>query len=190
MVPVEMTAAVVGATRAVEIRESGTTGRRIPVRVPAWASTLVLDVAVSPGAWPRFTDFALSVWDSAGRMVSQQPLNYAAGRHEVAVDSLGGALVEVELFPAFALVRDTTTWVATVGLSFVAAASLGPESAGSLTAGPGEGASLAVPPFPAGVALPDGFAPLVEATARPDEGAPATRRGRVPARPHAPAGTR
>jgi hypothetical protein len=160
------------------------------VRVPAWADALVLDVRVSPRLWPRFTDFALSVWDAAGRLVAQQPLNYAVGRHQVAVDSLDGALLEVELFPAFALPHDTSTWDASVGMSFVAASPLATEPPQTLTADPDRPVAVLLPALSPAVPLPDGFAPLVEATARPDHGAPATRRGPLPGGAHGPGATR
>jgi len=189
-VPVQVTAAVIGAVRTVEVRASRSASHRIPVRIPDWARDLVLDVRVPPRLWPRFTDFALSVWDSAGRLVAQQPLNYAVGRHQIAVDSLGGALVEVELFPAFALPNDTATWEASVGLSFVAAAPLATEPLQKITAEPDRPAAVLLPALSPAVVLPEGFAPLVEATARPEEGAPAGRRGPLPGGAPGPGATR
>ena len=189
-VPVQVTAAVIGAVRTVEVRASRSASHRIPVRIPDWARDLVLDVRVPPRLWPRFTDFALSVWDSAGRLVAQQPLNYAVGRHQIAVDSLGGALVEVELFPAFALPNDTATWEASVGLSFVAAAPLATEPLQKITAEPDRPAAVLLPALSPAVVLPEGFAPLVEATARPEEGAPASRRGPLPGGAPGPGATR
>lgn len=185
-----VSAAVIGAIRPVELRASGTVTRRIPVRVPPWAGELIVDVRLPERAWTRFTDLALSVWDSAGRLLGKQPLNYAVSRYELPVDSLREVAIEVELFPAFALADDTTTWDATVGLSFLTAEPLGAEASEALTADPDRAAALTLPSWPPGLALPDGFTPLIEATAQPDAGAPAARRGPVPGALPAPGATR
>jgi hypothetical protein len=172
-------ASVIGASRLTDVTASGDAAPRLTVRVPAWARELVLDVTLPERIWTRFTDFALSIWDSAGRLVAQQPLNYAVTRHQIAVDSLRNARLEVELFPAFALAGDTTRWRASVRVSFVADRALGPEASRSLRPEPDRPAALPLPALGA-VALPEGFAPLIEATAQPEDGVPATRRGSVP----------
>jgi hypothetical protein len=151
---------------------------------------LVLDIHLPERVWTRFTDFAISAWDSTGRLVAQHPLNYAVGRQEVAVDSLRGAPLEIELFPAFALPNDTTTWEASVRLSFVADRPLGAEPPQSLRPEPDQPAVIALPAPDTTVAWPEGFTPLIEATAQCEDGPPAARRGPLPAAGTAPGATR
>jgi hypothetical protein len=169
-------AEVIGAARVIEVRAQGTEARRIPVRVPSWASEMVLDVELAESVWTRFTDFALSTWDSAGRLVAQQPLNYAVSRQHVTVDSIRNAPLVVELFPAFALPGDSTTWAASVRVSFVARHAF-QETAQTLRPGPDQPAAIPLP-VPA-LDLPDGFFPLLETTAQTEDGI-ASRRGRLP----------
>lgn len=168
--------AVIGAARSVATRASGGTAARIPVRVPAWAETLELDVRVPEALWPRLTDFALSVWDSAGRLVAQHPLNYALARERVAVDTLRGRALEVELLPSFAVPGEAPDWEATVQLSFLTAAPLALETVRALTVMPGAPSAVPLPALPDAVLFPVGFDALLEVTATPGAGAPATRR--------------
>jgi subtilisin family serine protease len=172
---------LIGATRHFTVGASGTAGRRVAARVPSWARELVVDVALPEKLWTRVTDFALSVWDSTGALIGEQPLNYAVTRHSVTVDTLAGALLEVELFPAFALKADTSTWSASVELSFLATEPLAAEEPRKVAVESGKPAVLTTPGVPPGVSLPDGFVPLLETTARPDEGAATARRGPVSA---------
>jgi subtilisin family serine protease len=189
-VPTSLTTAVIGASRVVELRGSGTETRRIPVRVPPWATALVVDVRLPERVWTRVTDFALSAWDSAGRLVMQQPLNYAVGRHQIPVDSVPDQRLEIELFPAFALPDDTTAWEASVRLSFVAANPLDADPPRAVRPGPDHPAVITLPPLGAAVPMPDGFSPLLEATAQPEEGAPSARRGSISSATGVPGATR
>jgi hypothetical protein len=159
----------------------------VSARVPGWARELVVDVALPEQLWTRVTDFALTVWDSTGALIGEQPLNYAVGRHSFTVDTLAGAQLEVELFPAFALKGDTSTWSASVDLSFLAAEPLAADPTRKVSVESGKPAVLPAPAMPAGLSLPDGFAPLLETTARPEEGAAASRRGAVSAGAGSPA---
>jgi hypothetical protein len=68
-----------------------------------------------------------------------------------------------------------------VELSFLATEPLAAEEPRKVAVESGKPAVLTTPGVPPGVSLPDGFVPLLETTARPDEGAATARRGPVSA---------
>ena len=55
-----------GAQRRDSVRAQGPALQRIPFLIPAWAVGLEIDVAMEPAQWGRFTDFGVTVLDSAG----------------------------------------------------------------------------------------------------------------------------
>ena len=53
--------------------------------------------------WGRFTDFGVTLFDSLGRQLGKQPLNYAFGRLQVELpEGHGDVPVTLGLFPGFA----------------------------------------------------------------------------------------
>jgi hypothetical protein len=136
----------------------------VPFEIPAWATGLEVDVRMDPAQWGRFTDFGVTVLDSAGRQVAQDPMEYAFGRlSSVLPAGHGGTSAELRLYPGFADAGDEREWsvVTTVRLyadSAVAVAGAGGEGALAL---PVRGEAAARFPLPASPwQLPGGFAPL------------------------------
>ncbi|MGH7515767.1 MAG: S8 family serine peptidase, partial [Gemmatimonadales bacterium] len=72
-----------GAVRSESVRASGSAVQRIAFVVPAWSRGVVVDLSMDRAQWSRFTDFGVSLFDSLGRQLGKQPLNYAFGRLQV-----------------------------------------------------------------------------------------------------------
>ncbi|MFL5402688.1 MAG: S8 family serine peptidase [Gemmatimonadales bacterium] len=172
--PVEAELAVLlgGAERVETVVAKSSAVRRIPFIAPAWARSVVVDVTMSPEQWGRFTDFGVTLFDSIGRQIEKQPLNYAFGRLQAKLpDAHGDMPVELGLFPGFA---DTTdqSWSlrASIRLYADSAVALKPVARDSVvTVGAGKTATarftLPEIPWPLG----DGFFPLGVLAARSDE---------------------
>jgi len=122
--------------------------------------------------WREFTDFGVTEFDSAGQQVSQGPLEYAFGRQAFAVPtSLRGRPLTVELYPGFARDKGIHAWRAKLRVRFLLSE---PRSLGNgrdITVLPGGRAPLPAQP-PRELALPEGFAPLVELRVHGSVGAP------------------
>ncbi len=89
-----------GGQREVPVRASGAAVQRIPFEIPAWATGLEVDVAMDRGQWGRFTDFGVTVLDSAGRQIAQDPMEYAFGRLSTTLpDGHGDTRAELTLLP-------------------------------------------------------------------------------------------
>jgi subtilisin family serine protease len=160
-----------GAERVEAIVATSSDVRRIPFVAPAWARSVVVDLTMSREQWSRFTDFGLTLFDSAGRQIEKQPLNYAFGRLQAKLpDHPAGMRVELGLFPGFA---DTTdqSWTARVSMRLYAdsAVTLEPvgEPAITIPAGKASTVRFTLPesPWPLG----DGFFPLAVLAARVDD---------------------
>jgi tripeptidyl-peptidase-2 len=163
-------ARMLGVARRAVIGGRGSERRTVPVRIPEWADTLMLDVAPDAAVWRRVTDFAVSLWDSAGSLVSEMPLEHREGRAYIPIDSAGPHDVVLELLPAFALAADSTEWTADVTVAFFRSR---PSRFLETEIVVPPQATVSVPwDVPAFPAL-DGFAPFVEVAARPRHG-PAT----------------
>jgi hypothetical protein len=153
-----------GAQRQDTVRASGSALQRVPFDIPGWATGLEVDVAMDREQWGRFTDFGLTVLDSVGRQLAQNPLQYALGRlSTILPEGLGGTRAAVTLFPGFADASDDRPWSATVTVRLYAdsAVAVAPAAgAGEVMLRPGARATarfrLGPPPWP----LPSGFAPL------------------------------
>ena len=177
-------ARLLGAVRDVALGGERAEAARTRVRVPPWARTMVLDVALDQETWHRLTDFGVTVFDSVGLRIADGPLDYRVGRHTVELGpASSGALVEVELFPAFARPTADEPWTAGLRISFLAAQpiELLPDSSSERTVVLYPSASVVVgfvPPVEP-PSLPEGFAPLVEAEAQPESGPPSIRRAPV-----------
>jgi hypothetical protein len=160
-----------GAERVETIVATSSDVRRIPFVAPAWARSVVVDLTMSREQWSRFTDFGLTLFDSAGRQIEKQPLNYAFGRLQAKFPAHpAGMRVELGLFPGFA---DTTdlSWTARASIRLYAdsAVTLDPvgEPAISIPAGKASTVRFTLPdsPWPLG----DGFFPLAVLAARVDD---------------------
>jgi subtilisin family serine protease len=92
-----------GATRATEVTSTGSAPQQIPFVVPAWSRGVVVDVSMDRAQWGRFTDFGVTLFDSAGRQLGKQPLNYAFGRLQVELPEKHADMpVTLGLFPGLA----------------------------------------------------------------------------------------
>jgi hypothetical protein len=163
-------ATLIGAERAIAIAARGAPAESVTVRVPDWASRTVVDVAMPREQWSDFTDFGVTDFDSTGQQLGQGALNYAFGRHAVTVPpALRGHPFTVELFPAFARENGVHPWHASVRIRFLLAQSrpLGGSTDVSVATGGRTAVRLPAAPSPSDLALPEGFAPLVELRVRP-----------------------
>ena len=159
--------ALLGAGRDFDVAGRGALAETLTVRVPEWAAALVVDVAMPRAQWNAFTGFAMTEFDSSGRQVAQNSLNYASGRQRVTVQrGLRRRPIAIELFPAFARTDGARPWRATVRLLFLLPReqSVGEERDLSVVAG--GRMRLDLPTLPT-LSLPEGFAPFVEVRVRP-----------------------
>jgi len=167
---VAVTSRALGAGRDIAVAGRGLPPESVTVRVPAWAERMVVEVQLAPELWDELTDDAVTVFDSAGQQLNNAPLNYAIGRQDFKLPpGLGGRPVTIELYPAFARLDAAHPWQAQVRVRFLAAqpAAIGGSQSLVVVAG---GRSVAVAPQTQAFALPVGFTPFVEITARPASG--------------------
>ena len=160
----ELMALLSGAERVETVVARGSAVRRIPFVAPAWARTAVIDITMDRAQWSRFTDFGVTLFDSAGRQIEKQPLNYAFGRLQTSLpEGHGDRSVELALFPGFADVASDEPWTLRASIRLYADSAVTLESTsapGVLTVAAGREATRAfgIPesPWPLG----DGFFPL------------------------------
>ena len=173
---------VVGAERVVQLQARGAAAETLTVRVPPWARTASIDVSVTPSLWAEFTDLGVTVFDSTGRQIGQQPQNYARGRQTIPLDSTRvGRPLAVEVFPAWADPDAVHPWSATLTVRFLT-------STGLTVGEPRDvrvvaGGRVAIPRAGGTPGdLPEAFAPLLAVTADPMSGPVALRwvHGTVP----------
>jgi subtilisin family serine protease len=162
-----------GAEREVQIQARNSEPERIPFVAPPAAHGLVVDVTMDRAQWGRFTDFGLGVFDSAGRLIGKQPLNYAFGRLQVELPTEHGEMpLSVGLFPGFADPAADQSWSARVSIRLYgdSAASLPPVAGSSptITIAPGKTGSVAFPQPSIPWRLSEGFFPLGVLVARID----------------------
>jgi tripeptidyl-peptidase II len=161
----ELAMLMAGAERIETVVARGSTVHRIPFVAPAWARSIAVEITMDRAQWGKFTDFGVTLFDSTGRQIGKQPLNYAIGRLQV--DLPEGQVdrpVELALFPGFAEGATDQPWTlrAAIRLYADSAVAVQPGSAasGPATVAPGRDASrvfpLATPPWQLG----DGFFPL------------------------------
>lgn len=167
---------VIGAERGVDVTGS-LPAESLVVAVPSWAARGEVDVTVPVEQWRRFTDFAVTVFDSTGEIVANGAQNYAFGRLSFNVPaSLAGGTLVLELFPAYARPDERGEWQAKVAIRFLAPAPA--ELAGGANVNVVPGGRVRVPAADgAALEVPPGYRPLLEATARPAQGGPAVLRG-------------
>lgn len=111
---------LIGAERDIQVSGRGTPAESIAVQVPSWATRAEVDVQMPRAQWGRFTDFGVTVFDTAGQTISDGPLNYAVGRQAFDLPAgAAGAPALIELFPALAVVDHAAPWEATVKVRFL-----------------------------------------------------------------------
>ena len=180
-----LSASLTGAMLQQEVGGTGSAPHTVRVSQPTWADELVIEVALPSGYWHGITDFGVTLFDSTGAKLMDNPLNYAFGRQTVGLDSLEykGDLV-IELLPAYAHIEPQPEWGGQIRVQFVLAEPLPLDTATavdsvSIRLAPGEIRTFNFPPVPAGFLLPDGFEPVVDVTAKTPSGPAAVRRGTV-----------
>ncbi len=180
----EVTAQMVGGVREVRIDERGSQSVRLTNRVPEWAAKMIVDIEVPPRIWQRLTDFGVTVFDSAGRRISEGPVDYATSRQGIELGTaMPGRLLDVELFPAFALPQEPAGWTARVRISFLAdepavlARADLPSGDDGLLIVPSGSVVVEFSPSLEQLLLPEEFLPLYEIQARPQRGMAAHWRG-------------
>jgi subtilisin family serine protease len=160
-----------GGERVETVAARGSAVRRIPFVAPAWAKTMVVDVTMDRAQWGRFTDFGVTLFDSAGRQIQKEPLNYALGRIQAVLpEGHGDMPVELALFPGFADPAGDEQWTlgATIRLYADSAVTLEPRQVqeAGVTIAPSKSASVVFPLRPSPWPLGDGFFPLGVLVAR------------------------
>jgi subtilisin family serine protease len=157
----------IGIERSLAVSGRGLPAETLAVTAPPWAERATVDVEVARDQWERFTDFALTVFDSTGEIVANLPQNYAFGRLAFAIppERRGMGLL-LELFPAYADPAERASWSARVRVRFLAER---PEpAAGALETSTVAGGRAAVPWSAASALVPPvGYRRLVEVVARP-----------------------
>ncbi len=158
--------ALIGAERGALVPGKGSREESLAFTVPVWARELVVDGVLPRAEWSRFTDFGFTLYDAAGRIVKEEPLNYADVRLRIEVpEDLAGETLTLRMTPALADSADTGGWLLNVRARFFAEEPVlldvdGPEARRTVTLAPGARSTvrfvMPVSPWP----LPDGFFPL------------------------------
>ena len=152
---------MIGAQRNVPTAGK-TNSERIPFVVPAWASHVGIDLKIDPAEWSRFTDFGMTLMDTAGHRLATQPINYSLGR--LTLDRPEGAPAQpmvLVLSPGFADSTVDSRWSAEVSIRLYADSNHTSTRSGPDASLPGGGSSrflIDMPDLPS--ALDNGFAPL------------------------------
>ena len=167
-----VTQALLGAERTLDVAGRGAMPESLTVSVPDWAARALVEVEVPREQWREFTDFGVTEFDSTGQQVSQGPLEFALGRQAFAVPAaLQGHPLTVELYPGFARDKGVHAWRAKVRVRFLLSEPRPLGDGQDITVLPGGRAPLPAS-RPRDLALPEGFAPLVEVRIRSSVGAP------------------
>jgi subtilisin family serine protease len=167
---------LIGGERSFTVSGRGVPAESIAVLVPGWAERGEVDVEMDPGQWPRFTDFALTLFDTTGRIVANLAQNYAFGRMPVPLAAEHrGQRALFELFPAFANPDERATWTARVTIRFFTAqaVALAQRPATTVVAGGRVRVPLAAA---TALPMPPDYRPLIEVVATPAQGSPAVMR--------------
>jgi hypothetical protein len=174
-----------GAERVETIAARSSEVRRIPFVAPPWAKAVVIDLTMSREQWSRFTDFGMTLFDSVGRQIEKQPLNYSFGRLQAKLpDGHAAMQLELGLFPGFADSSDQA-WNGRASIRLYADSAIALKSSGdssiTIPAGQTSTVQFTLPesPWPLG----DGFFPLAVLAARSDDHTWTREGGLPPATP-------
>jgi len=175
-VTAEFTHRLVGVERTYAVAGRGQPAETLSVRPPHWAKRMEVDVDLPPDLWDEFTDFAVTAYDSTGQQIrgGNEALNYAFGRLSFSLpDSLLGARLTVEFFPAFAKLPGHG-WHGSARVRFLGLD--GPVGEGGSLSVVAGGRSVVPLPVPPKLDMPEGFTTLVETRVTTLTGAIAARR--------------
>jgi hypothetical protein len=166
-------AALLGAELARSVTAPGKEGRELSLMAPGWARQLVVEVAMAPEQWGRFTDFGVTVFDSAGRRLEAEPMQYATGRLTLPLTPGADKVLRLSLLPGLADTTDDAEWRAEVTVRAfapgdVALVPVARDSTVSVSAGASAAVDLALPPIP--WPLPEGYRALAGITVTTSEG--------------------
>lgn len=115
-----VTAEVIGASSHHLVEGRGSERAEVRVVPPQWADRMLLKVFLRKKSWNQITGFGVTVFDTAGVLVSDGPLNYSGARQIVQLDSVvHSAGLDVELLPAFARADAQTSWTAELEVVFL-----------------------------------------------------------------------
>lgn len=110
-----------GTERRARVTGRGSERPELPLVLPAWARSVVIDATMPREQWGRFTDLGMSLFDAEGRRIGGTPLNYAHGRAEKAIEPAErGQPAVLRWFPGLASEADTLPWTLDVRLRFFA----------------------------------------------------------------------
>lgn len=158
----ELYAGVIGGERGLALTGQGGAMRRVPIRIPEWATRVVVDVTMPREDWPRFTDFGTALIGADGQIIESAPLNYHTERLATELEPAPERDAELVLLPGFADPGSSESWQLAVTIRFYAEQPRLFAQAEGMAITLGSGAS-AVRWFALGSSewvLPSGFAPL------------------------------
>jgi hypothetical protein len=108
---IEAGVVLLGGERSILVAGEGGRAERVALGLPAWSREVAVDVMMDREGWPRFTDFGVTLYDSAGRIVSNEPLNYADARLETDLTTVqAGQPLSLLLTPGIADSTDQGPW--------------------------------------------------------------------------------
>ncbi|HUL70390.1 MAG TPA: S8 family serine peptidase [Gemmatimonadales bacterium] len=161
---------LVGGERHVKVVARGSEPERIPITVPEWAVSGEFGFEMEPAIWARLTDMGMSLRDSIGRPLVNDPASFPRSqlRADLAESAGSERPVTLDLLPAFAEPERSggERWVADISIRFSASADRVitiPGKAAIIAPGATEEQTLALPDriLPLG----PGFFPLAVVTA-------------------------
>ena len=163
-VELQLRAAFSGAEWQAVMSRPTSTPTDTMIVIPTWARQLVIDVAMAEADWSRFTDFGVTLWQRDGRLLAEEPLNYAFGRLRIDLPpEVGGDTLRLALTPAAAAPDRATPWRVEVSARFLTDRPTANDRGGapfaSIAAGATRRAAFAIGAWP--VAIPAGLSPLV-----------------------------
>jgi len=164
-VTAELAVLLSGGERVETVVARGSSVQRIPFIAPAWARTVVVDIEMDRAQWARFTDFGVTLFDSAGSQIEKEPLNYAFGRLQASLPPGHRDMpVELALFPGFADAAADEPWTLRASIRVYADSGVslapGQRARAPVTVAPGRSVSATFPLPPSPWPLGDGFFPL------------------------------